>query len=261
MCFKQCYLIQIWAVFRFSYRKILISCRFSSSQARKGLCVRKEKTVSAHSPKISLLSFMMDNSKVRCLKCNTRGVPAHGAVSEGGSRRYSPVLLCLIGCRCGAQCSFYRAEIGRIWRTLWGEPCVCLQKSAGQKKKRKKNNIGLMHVFKLCHVHIEALLPLLIYHEAGIPPQKEKLCSKNRKCIVPLKPWYRVERYFSSARFSVLVSGELPCQVLAWDHRAHNLHPPISGLKDPECMYIYIILTVRELNRLLNRRSASQWPL
>lgn len=34
--------------------------------------------------------FMMDNSKVRCLKCNTRGVQAHGAVSEGGSRRYSP---------------------------------------------------------------------------------------------------------------------------------------------------------------------------
>ena len=89
----------------------------------------------------------MDNSKVRCLKCNTRGVPAHGAVSEGGSRRYSPVLLRLIGCRCGILCSFYRAEIGCIWGTLWGEPCVRLQELREDKKKKKKKKTSVPYKY------------------------------------------------------------------------------------------------------------------
>lgn len=78
---------------------------------------------------------MMDNSKVRCLKCNTRGVQAHGAVSEGGSRRYSPVLLRLIGCRCGIPCSFFftAQKLDAFGELYEASPCVRQQEPRGQK--------------------------------------------------------------------------------------------------------------------------------
>lgn len=86
---------------------------------------------------ISWFSFVMDNSKVRCLKCNTRGVPAHGAVSEGGSRRYSPVLLRLIGCRCRVPCFFFSAQKLDAFGGLYeASPCVRLQ------EPKKKNTLS-----------------------------------------------------------------------------------------------------------------------
>lgn len=130
----------------------------------------------------------MDNSKVRCLKCNTRGVPAHGAVSEEGSRRYSPVLLCLIGCRCGILWSFYRVEIGCIWGTLWGELCFCPKES-----KEKKTNFkikGFKTVPRSCIMHSS-----LVNLSRGTKKRLEIALHIERACVA-VTLWYKHVFFF-----------------------------------------------------------------
>lgn len=154
------YLIQC---LRFTFEKCFIFC---VSSFLCSLALGKVLSMVRKNGMRSWLSFMMDNSKVRCLKCNTRGVPAHGAVSEEGSRRYSPVLLCVIGCRCGILCAFYRLEIGCIWGTLWAEPCDCLQEPRRQKKK-KKTAVPYKYLNGATFIYMPPPLSWLIYHEGG----------------------------------------------------------------------------------------------
>lgn len=128
---------------------------------------------------------MMDNSKVRCLKCNTRGVQAHGAVSEGGSRRYSLVLLRLIGCRCGIPCSFFfftAQKLDAFGELYEASPCVRQQEPRGQKTTL---------IPEPCHF----LSPLSLPNLSGTIPKKMKNYNDTKSLIAEEFLCLRTDRH------------------------------------------------------------------